>query len=124
MNKAQIKCLIVFALFAIIGFGPISPGCLIGMYVVTYRPNWFLQLTNELYENKPSKKPYDQVSELQSKQVRKKCFFSILTLFILDIAPIPVMPIVAFIIILVRPIWFLRMIMGIYKVEPNIEAVS
>jgi hypothetical protein len=34
MNLAQIKCLSVFAVFAIIGFGPISPGCLIGMVVV------------------------------------------------------------------------------------------
>jgi hypothetical protein len=43
INKAQIQCLAVFSVFAIIGFGPISPGCLIGMFIVDviyhrYRP--------------------------------------------------------------------------------------
>ena len=49
MNLAQIKCLSVFAVFAIIGFGPISPGCLIGMVVVLMRPKWFLALTLAIY---------------------------------------------------------------------------
>ncbi|MDD5114552.1 MAG: hypothetical protein PHC94_11085 [Methylobacter sp.] len=46
MNFAQIKCLSVFALFAIIGFGPVSPGCLIGMYMVIMRPDWYLRLVD------------------------------------------------------------------------------
>ena len=49
MNLAQIKCSSVFAVFAIIGFGPISPGCLIGMVVVLMRPKWFLALTLAIY---------------------------------------------------------------------------
>ena len=51
MNRAQIKCLSVFAIFAVIGFGPVSPGCLIGMYVVIMRPSCFLHLAEGLYSN-------------------------------------------------------------------------
>lgn len=50
MNPAQLKCLGVFSLFAIIGFDPISPGCLIAMYIVTMRPDWFLALTEYVSE--------------------------------------------------------------------------
>lgn len=46
MNSAQIKCLSVFALFAIIGFGPVPPGCLIGVYMVIMPPDWYLRLVD------------------------------------------------------------------------------
>ena len=112
MNPAQIKCLLVFSLFAIIGFGPISPGCLIGFYVVTKRPSWFLDLANNLYRDKPSS--YSNTED-QAKKTRKKCFFSLLTLFIIDIAPVPVTPVIAFIIILFRPHWFYCTIKAVYS---------
>jgi hypothetical protein len=117
MNKTQIKCLIVFSIFAIIGFGPISPGCLIGMFVVIYRPRWFWQVAVNLYADNAIVAIPD-ISESQSKLVRKKCFLSILGLFILDIAPVPVTPVVAFFIIFLRPLWFYRLIAAIYQ-NPN-----
>jgi hypothetical protein len=109
MNRAQLKCLSVFAIFAIIGFGPISPGCLIGMYVVIMRPNWFLKLIDDLYG-----KPVPKVL-IASKNIRIKAFLCLLTLFIMDIAPVPVTPVVACVIILSRPQWFLRVVKGVYS---------
>ncbi len=114
INKAQTQCLAVFAVFAIIGFGPISPGCLIGMYIVVFRPDWFWQLAIHLYTGK-SISPIAPISVEQSKQARRKCFLGLLTLFIIDIAPVPVTPTIAFVIILVRPEWFYRLIASIYQ---------
>ncbi len=114
INKAQIQCLAVFAVFAIIGFGPISPGCLIGMYIVLFKPDWFWQLAANLYTGKPINST-THISAEQSKQARKNCFLGLLTLFIIDIAPIPVTPTIAFVIILARPEWFYRLIASIYQ---------
>ena len=112
MNNTQLKCLSVFALFAIIGFGPVSPGCLIGMYIVIMRPNWFLKLTDHLYNNR-------KISDfVTSNYIRIKAFVCLLILFTIDIAPIPVTPGVAFIIIISRPHWFHRIIMGVYNDRP------
>lgn len=102
----------MFAVFAIIGFGPISPGCLIGMYIVLMRPDWFLQLADDMYG-------YPQalgtaITVEQTKTSRIKCFLSLLTLFILDIAPVPVTPVIAFVIILSRPQWFHRIVRNVY----------
>jgi hypothetical protein len=108
MNKAQIQCLAVFAVFAIIGFGPISPGCLIGMYFVIKRPKWFSILVDDLYGN-----PMHQ--KLIIKNVRIKAFLCLLALFIIDIAPVPVTPVVAVVIILSRPQWFLSVVKGVYS---------
>ena len=112
MNSTQLKCLTIFSIFAIIGFGPISPGCLIGMYVVITRPTWFLQLVENLYDN-----PLAQnfIVNTQSKNIRIKCFFCLLTLFIIDIAPVPVTPVIAFILIWSRPQWFYRVVKSIYS---------
>ena len=108
INKAQFKCLAVFSLFAIIGFGPVSVGCLIGMYVVIKRPEWFIKLVEDLYET-------CDVTVVQYPNYRLKVFFSILTLFIIDIAPVPVTPVIAFIIILSRPNWFYRIVKTVYS---------
>lgn len=115
MNTAQIKCLIVFAVFAIIGFGPISPGCLIGMAVVIVRPRWFGALYRDLYANKAMADSLGSISVKQSQQARKKAFLCLLTLFIIDIAPIPVTPMIAWVIILARPVWFYRLVATIYQ---------
>lgn len=123
MNKTQIKCLIVFSIFAIIGFGPVSPGCLIGMTVVAFRPRWFWRLAVNLYGDK-TLAPILAITESQSQQTRKKCFLSIVALFILDIAPVPVTPVVAFFIILTRPDWFYRLVAVIYQETGIIEATS
>ena len=109
MNTAQLKCLSVFALFAVIGFGPVSPGCLIGMYIVLMRPNWFLQLADDLYSN------HAAPSFIASKNTRIKTFLCLLILFVIDIAPVPVTPVIAFVIILSKPQWFQRVIIGVYS---------
>ncbi len=123
MNKTQIKCLIVFSIFAIIGFGPVSPGCLIGLFIVLFRPNWFWQVAVNLYADTAIAAITD-ISESQSKLVRKKCFLSILGLFIVDIAPVPVTPVVAFFIIFTRPIWFYRLVAVIYQKPRIIETTT
>jgi hypothetical protein len=117
MNLTQIKCLLVFAVFAIIGFGPISPGCLIGMYVVIFRPLWFWTVTVNLYANKPL--PQTIIEAKQTQQTRKKCFLSLLGLFIIDIAPVPVTPVVAYAIILSRPLWFYQLVAKVYGKGEN-----
>ena len=109
MNSAQLKCLSVFAIFAAIGFGPVSPGCLIGMYVVIMRPIWFLQLVNNLYSD------FTAPGFIASNNARIKAFLCLLILFIIDIAPVPVTPVVAFVIILSRPQWFLRVVRDVYS---------
>jgi hypothetical protein len=80
------------------------------MYVVLFRPLWFWKLTENLYQQ-----PIPQNTQVPSQQTRKKCFLSLLGLFIIDIAPAPVTPVVAFIIILSRPIWFYQLVANIYE---------
>ena len=109
MNSAQLKCLSVFAIFAVIGFGPVSPGCLIGMYVVIMSPTWFLQLADDLYSKRTTP------SYIASKNTSIKTFLCLLLLFVFDIAPVPVTPVIAFVIILSRPQWFLRVVRGVYS---------
>jgi hypothetical protein len=111
LNSAQFKSLAVFAVFGIIGFGPISPGCLIGMYCVIMRPPWLLELVEHMYAGKPL--PAESIST-HPTQLRIKCFLSLLTLFIIDIVPFPVTPVIAYCIILARPLWFYWVVEGMY----------
>ena len=115
MYVAQAKCLTVLSIFALLGFGPISPTCLVGFYIVVTRPLWFFTLVGNLYDN-PSQ---FQISDSDnagnhSILVRIKCFFSLLALLILDIAPIPVTAMIAFPIVLGRPNWFKRVVLKVY----------
>jgi hypothetical protein len=120
MNKAQVKFLIVFSIFAIIGFGPVSPGCLIGMYVVYARPRWFISLIDDLYDNKFSfQEKLGSNHESQTKQARTRCFWSLLGLFIIDIAPLPTTPIIAIFVIFIRPRWFIRIVGDVYGKDVN-----
>lgn len=112
LNAAQIKCLSVFSIFAIIGFGPISPGCLIGMYIVVKRPDWFRLLVEAMYRDKT--RDTDFVSTAQTRETRVKTFASLFTLFLIDIAPVPVTPVIAFAVILSRPNWFYRVVRRVY----------
>lgn len=113
MNLAQVKCLAVFSVFAIIGFGPISPGCLIGMTIVVIRPRWFARLISNMYMNLAE--PIAQQPSGKNQAVRIKCFLSLLTLFIIDILPVPVTPAIAFVVILLRPMAFYRLVSGVYE---------
>lgn len=109
------QLLSVFSVFAIIGFGPISLGCLIGLFVVLFRPDWFWQLAVNLYAGK-SMPTSSSISAEQSRRARKTSFMNLLCLLIIDIAPIPVTPMIAFVIILARPEWFYRLIATIYQI--------
>lgn len=125
MNKAQLKCLAVFAIFAVIGFGPISPGCLIGMAVVILRPEWFLTLLIELYADKANTANLPEaISPAQSRQARRKAFLSLASLFIIDILPVPVTPAIAVVIILARPVWFYCLFAAIYQYSGELVAKS
>lgn len=96
---------------ALIGFGPISPGCLIGMYVVWRRPEWFRVLIGRLY-NHP--KHADFITSAQTRITRIKSFIALLTLLVIDIIPVPVTPALAFFIILAKPKWFYATVRRIY----------
>lgn len=50
-----------------------------------------------------------------AKNVRKKAFLFLFFLFMVDILPIPVTPVIAVIIILSRPVWFYTLVINIYK---------
>nr|WP_087145804.1 hypothetical protein [Crenothrix polyspora] len=64
-----------------------------------------------MYAKRPISSPLLSSTPVeQTKQMRIKCFLSLLGLFIIDIAPVPVTPVVAFAIILSRPMWFYRMV--------------
>ena len=116
MNLAQIKCSSVFAVFAIIGFGPISPGCLIGMVVVLMRPKWFLALTLAIYRTHCGKSRLEDLdNSTYVENARIKVFCSLGTLFLIDIAPVPVTPVIAFCIILMRPLWFYSLVISVYS---------
>lgn len=110
MNLTQLKCLAVFGLFFIIGFGPISVTCLIGLYVVLMRPPWFWALIGNLYVKLPLPHPVKHVPH-----ARIKCFFSLIGLFIIDIAPLPVNAVIGIFIVLVRPLWFYGLVANIYE---------
>lgn len=111
INSTQAKCLSVFAIFAIIGFGPVSPGCLIGLYIIVVRPEWFLSLIESMYNHRQT---FPFLTAKQTRVARIESFLSLLTLFIIDIAPVPVTPVIAFVIILSRPQWFYRIVRTIY----------
>jgi len=112
LNLAQIKCLAVLAIFAIIGFGPVSPTCLIGLYVVSLRPRWFWRLACHVYDTTPIHE--SAVTENNALILRIKCFLSVLVLFVVDIAPIPVASPVAIMVVLTKPQWFYRLTTKIY----------
>lgn len=111
LNIAQLKCLSVFSIFALIGFGPISPGCLIGMYIVWKRPDWFRSLVSEVYNHR---KHDEFVTSTQTQRARIRSFLNLSILFVIDIAPIPVTPMLAFFIILTRPKWFYTAVGRVY----------
>ncbi|MGZ8246864.1 hypothetical protein [Methylomagnum sp.] len=114
MNPAQLKCALVFSVFAVIGFGPVSPGCLIGMFITLMRPRWFLELARDLYRNRGGKPLFSKPKAANALAVRKKCFLGLLCLFIVDIAPVQVTPTVAFFIIFLRPRWFHDLVERVY----------
>jgi hypothetical protein len=115
MNWTQLKCLLVFGVFAGIGFGPVSPGCLIGTFSVMARPPWMLRVVRSLYQRQQQLiYPMPSIDPKATGRIRIKAFLSFLILFIIDIAPYPVTPSIAIPIILIRPRWFFAWVERIY----------
>ena len=52
---------------------------------------------------------------IEYNNTRIKAFLCLLILFVIDIAPVPVTPVIAYVIILSRPQWFLRVVRGVYS---------
>ena len=111
MNTTQLKCLAVMSVFVIIGFGPVSITCLIGIYVVIFRPTWLLILVRKLYQDIPNCKTYPST---HPSITRLKALFVLLILLILDIAPVPVTGTIGMFVILLRPLWFLSLVEDVY----------
>lgn len=83
------------------------------VYIVVMRPFWFLELAQNLYANQPLNNTLENFK--LAKNVRKKAFLFLFFLFMVDILPIPVTPVIAVIIILSRPVWFYTLVINIYK---------
>ena len=114
----QIKCLMVMILLSLIGFGPISLTCLIGLYVVIARPAWFIRVARNLYlrSDSPATESTNTNTTDSSHSIypRIKAFLSLVTLLILDIAPVPVTGFIGLIVVISRPPWFKNLVEGIY----------
>jgi hypothetical protein len=117
MTSIQIKCLLVMAVLALIGFGPLSLTCLIGFYILAARPNWFLVVVCELYRDSAistAGPAFATSARSPAVVVRVKTAVVLLTLLILDIAPVPVTGTIGLFVILTRPAWFERLVYAIY----------
>jgi len=112
MNATQIKSFLALTVLAIIGFGPLSLTCLIGMFIVVRRPKWFYQVVDDLYRGIACG-PADCSSETTT--VRVKCFLCLAILLVLDIAPVPVTGSIGLYVVATRPCWFKTLVEKIYK---------
>ncbi|XSG84687.1 MAG: hypothetical protein ACPW60_13245 [Methylohalobius sp. ZOD2] len=117
MNGTQLKCLLAMTVLALTGFGPLSLTCLIGMFVLIRRPIWFFQVVQNLYDNHRA-----QAVDLPPRNngtsatvARIKSFLSLLTLLILDIAPVPVTGSIGLYVVTTRPKWFKTLVERIYN---------
>jgi hypothetical protein len=119
MNVTRIKCVSVLCGLAIIGFGPLSLTCLIGLFVVLARPRWFYEVVWHLYRDKPGGSVRQtagrETGDPRAATVRIKCFLSLLGLLVLDIAPVPVTSTIGLYVALWRPFWFKTMVENMYR---------
>lgn len=118
MNYTRIKSFLVFLVFSIIGFGPVSLTCLIGMYIVIRRPPWFHEVVRNLYHDNSTGPelypPRQRQIDLAPSAIRVKCFLSLVFLLVLDIAPVPVAGSIGLYIVIMRPHWFKALVENIY----------
>ena len=118
MNGTQLKCLLVMMVLAIIGFGPLSLTCLIGMAFVVGRPHWFYLVVMNLYRDSNCE-PTDCSPKHDDKGfdvtvVRIQCFLCLLVLLVLDIAPVPVTGSIGLYVVILRPPWFRALVEKMY----------
>lgn len=116
MNDTQVKCLLVMMVFALIGFGPLSPTCLIGLFVVIARPRWFFELVRRLYRNAGDDAiPFKPANWAAANIARIKACLCLLALLVLDIAPVPVTSPIGIYVVIARPKWFKALVEKIYR---------
>lgn len=118
MNGTQIKCFLVMTALAIIGFGPLSLTCLIGMYVVVARPGWFHSVVVNLYRDSVCEASDGALGQPEKDSgtmgIRLKCFLYLLLLLVLDVAPVPVTGSIGLYVVMLRPPWFQALVEKIY----------
>jgi hypothetical protein len=118
MNGTQVKSFLFLTVLAIIGFGPLSLTCLIGLFIVLRRPDWFYQVVKNLYRDtaRGSEDCTGQEEKRRSatRIARIKTFLSLLVLLVLDIAPVPVAGSIGLYVVVARPCWFKRLVEKIY----------
>jgi len=109
-------------MLAIIGFGPLSLTCLIGMYVVVARPSWFYTVVVDLYRDaNPIPMPGMVATRKHHSSalgVRLEVFMSLFVLLVLDIAPVPVTGSIGLCIVILRPLWFRTLVEKMYGGAP------
>lgn len=115
MLNTRLNCLLVMLMLSVIGFGPLSLTCLIGIYVVLARPAWFLGVAHRLYRGTPradaagGNRPAPHAAA-----IRIQTLLALVILLILDIAPIPVTGSIGLYVVLFRPAWFVERVEAIY----------
>lgn len=116
MNRTQVNCLLAMTVLALIGFGPLSLTCLIGMAVVIARPHWFFELVQHLYRNVGDEAlPFAPPANCAAANTaRIKAFLCLFALLVLDIAPVPVTGTIGIYVIIARPKWFRQLVEKIY----------
>ncbi len=115
MNDTQVKCLAVLMGFFLIGFGPLSPTCLIGLFVVIARPRWFFELVQKLYRNAGDAISFKPLANCAAANIaRIKSLVCLLMLLLLDIAPVPVTSSIGLYVVIARPKWFKALVEKIY----------
>lgn len=116
MNDTQVKCLLVMMVFALIGFGPISPTCLIGLFIVIARPRWFVDLVRKLYRDLGGQahRSLKPTNRAVATAARIKALLCLLALLVLDIAPVPVTSSIGIYVVIARPRWFKALVERIY----------
>lgn len=124
MNVTQVKSFLFLTVLAIIGFGPLSLTCLIGLFIVLRRPDWFYQVVKNLYRGTACESAHRMEQEEKrrsaTRMARIKTFLSLLVLLVLDIAPIPVAGSIGLYVVVARPCWFKTLVEKIYgRVEES-----
>jgi hypothetical protein len=118
MNGTQVKSFFFLTVLAIIGFGPLSLTCLIGLFIVARRPDWFYQVVKNLYRDTAcgSADCAAREEKLRSEagMARIKTFLCLLVLLVLDIAPVPVAGSIGLYVVVARPCWFKTLVERIY----------
>jgi hypothetical protein len=118
MNPTRLKCFLVMTVLALIGFGPLSLTCLLGMIIVITRPRWFYSVVENLYRGADpgtiAGTATQSAKTLRTSGVRLRCFLALLVLLVLDIAPVPVTGSIGLYVIWQRPSWFKSLVENVY----------